>query len=363
MPLRLRLSVCAVLACALALLPSAPTLAARPDLPAELGDHEFWRLVEELSERDGYFRSENLVSNELVYPLVVPEIVTRTKPGGVYLGVGPEQNFTYMAALRPRLAFVVDIRRGNLCLQLLYKALFELSPNRAEFVARLFNLKRVEGIDPKASVRELFDAYAKAPIQDEAGYQANLRLVQDVLVDEHGFGLSEGDLRGIDFVYSTFRLFGPRITWSSASSGNPGGRATYLDLMSQADPSGRALSYLASEETFATVKDLEIKNLVVPVVGDFAGPKALRAIGRYLKVHGATVSAFYLSNVESYLRQDNRWPVFCGNIAALPIDAASVFIRPTGFPPLRTPLGAPEAGTPLSAIATDLKACMVDATR
>jgi hypothetical protein len=38
-----------------------------------------------------------------------------------------------------------------------------------------------------------------------------------------------------------------------------------------------------------------------------------------------------LSNVEQYLRQDNLWQRFCENVATLPLDDASVFIRPGGL--------------------------------
>jgi hypothetical protein len=66
-----------------------------------------------------------------------PELTRRVAPGGVYLGVGPEQNFTYIAAMRPRVAFILDLRRGNADLHLMYKALFELAADRADFVSRL----------------------------------------------------------------------------------------------------------------------------------------------------------------------------------------------------------------------------------
>jgi hypothetical protein len=66
-------------------------------------------------------------------------------------------------------------------------------------------------------------------------------------------------------------------------------------------------SYLSTEANFAVLKDLQSRNLVVPVVGNFGGPKAIRAIAQYLKSRGATVAAFYLSNVEQYLQQDGLW--------------------------------------------------------
>src|SRR4051794_31397227 len=82
-----------------------PVRAAADTLPARLSDQEFWKLANELSEDNGYFRSDNLLSNELWYETVIPDLLNRTKPGGVYLGVGPEQNFTYIAALKPKMVF------------------------------------------------------------------------------------------------------------------------------------------------------------------------------------------------------------------------------------------------------------------
>ena len=93
---------------------SGPAAFRGGDLPERLSDQEFWRLMEELSEPNGYFRSDNLLSNEQVFARVIPELVSAAKPGGVYLGVGPEQNFTYIAAIKPKIAFIIDIRRGNL---------------------------------------------------------------------------------------------------------------------------------------------------------------------------------------------------------------------------------------------------------
>ncbi len=117
---------------------SAATLAVQPAtkaLPDKLSDAEYWALIEQLSEPGGNFRSDNLVSNEIYMQSIIPELQITTKPGRVYLGVGPEQNFTYITALKPRMVFIIDIRRGNLHTQLMYKALFEMSKDRADFVS------------------------------------------------------------------------------------------------------------------------------------------------------------------------------------------------------------------------------------
>src|SRR5438046_4733076 len=142
-------------------------------LPARLSDQDFWRLVSESSEPDGSFRSDNLLSNELGFQFVVPDLMKTTKPGRVYLGVGPEQNFTYIVATKPAMAFIVDIRRGNLDLQLMYKALFELSADRAEFVSRLFSKRRPDGLSTKATSLDLFGAFGNAATSTEM-FTANL---------------------------------------------------------------------------------------------------------------------------------------------------------------------------------------------
>ncbi len=101
-------------------------------------------------------------------------------------------------------------------------------------------------------------------------------------------------------------------------------------MMSTDRDTGAERTYLATEANFALVKAMQQRNLIVPVVGDFAGPRALRGIGAWLRDRGAVLSAFYVSNVEDYLRRNGVWPTFCANVAAIPVDASSIFIRPNG---------------------------------
>ena len=132
-------------------------------VPARLADSTFWRLMNEYSEPWGTFRSENFVSNETALQWVIPKLVRRVPPGGVYIGVAPDQNFTLVTALRPSIAFIVDIRHQNMLEHMMYKALFELSPNRVDFLARLFGRNRPSGLDDNPTVDELFGAYARMP--------------------------------------------------------------------------------------------------------------------------------------------------------------------------------------------------------
>jgi hypothetical protein len=294
-------------------------------VPASLTSEEFWALSASLSEAGGTFRSENLLSNERMMQHVIPGLQRTVRPGSAYLGVGPEQNFTYIAALRPALAFIVDIRRGNLQLHLMYKALFELSADRADFVARLFSRARPDGLRPRTAAGDIFNAVARSTTND-ALFDANLAAIREQLTRTHGFPLSDEDLDGIRWILQSFSADGPLIQYS-ANFGRTGGFPTYADLMTATDASGTQRSFLASDEAFSYLKSLHAKNLIVPVVGDFAGEKALRGVGRYLRDKRTLVGAFYVSNVEQYLGRDGRWHVFCENVGALPLDESSSFIR------------------------------------
>jgi hypothetical protein len=303
--------------------------AAADTLPSKLTNQEFWKIIADFSEDNGYFRSDNLLSNEIYYQTVIPELLSRTKTGGVYLGVGPEQNFTYIAALKPKIVFITDIRRGNLHTQLMYKALFELSTDRIDFMSRLFTKRRPAALTAQSSAHEIQQAFWDQPTSDEAAYKANVQAIDDVLTKKHELPLSRDDLDGIEYVYHSFYWYGPAINYNSSSGGRGfgGSMVDYASLMEETDGAGVPRSYLANEENFKVLKDLEEQNLLIPVVGNFAGAKALRAVGKYLKDHDAIVTAFYLSNVEQYLNQDGIYGGFCANVAAMPLDTSSTFIR------------------------------------
>jgi hypothetical protein len=98
--------------------------------------------------------------------------------------------------------------------------------------------------------------------------------------------------------------------------------------MTDSDKDGKPRSFMATEENFVAVQQMHKNNLIIPIVADFGGMKAIRSVGQYLKEHGATVSAFYVSNVEQYLFMNDSWKAFYSNVAALPLDSKSVFIRP-----------------------------------
>jgi hypothetical protein len=342
---------------------------ARASFPDRLTDLRFWELSVALSEPDGFFRSDNLVSNEVTLQHVIPELLKTPGQGRVYIGVGPEQNFTYIAALKPSMAFIVDIRHGNLDVHLLYKALFELSTDRADFLSRLFSRPRPAGLGPQSSVVEIFRAYADVKA-DKTLLDANLKIIENHLKTTHGFPLSAGDLEGIAWALTNYYRYGPSINYSSSSTATApaivgatdvvlptqfaGG--TYADLMMADDGKGERRSYLATEQNFTFLKDLSTRNMIVPVVGDFGGPKAIREIGKYVSSRDATVAAFYVSNVVTYLTRDGKTANFFASVKALPLDPSSVFIRSNGQAANAVSVHGGRLGTELANMLDELKA-------
>ena len=299
-------------------------------LPTSLTDREFWDFFTTMSEDGGSFPSENFVSNEQTYQHVIPTLQRTLTPGGVYLGVGPEQNFTYIANLKPRMAVIFDIRRQNAMAHLMYKALFELSPTRADFVSRLFSRPLPPSIGPSSKAIDIFAAALAAKASDSA-FDANRQAILDLLTVKHGFALSPTDIQSIKHVYASFLEAGPDINYAYRLDAPTIFRqtyATYAQIQTLTNAEGLNMAFLATEENYQWLRALHAKNLIVPVVGNFAGPKAIRGVGEYLKQRRATVTAFYLSNVEQYLfRGAGDAEQFYHNVETLPLDSTSTFIR------------------------------------
>jgi hypothetical protein len=419
-------------------------------LPTSLTDAEFWQLVTTSSEPGGSFASDNFTSNEMAFPTIIDRLRAAGDTAGAYLGVGPEQNFSYIAALHPRIAFLVDIRRQSVMQHLMYKAIFELSSDRADFISLLFSKPRPAGLTEASSIANIWEAYWGVDT-DRSRFAANLSRIVSRLRDTHGFALDSADLTSLRYVYQAFYELGPKITYNGygsvapyssvkasmpivplpfpgnteataatltgtvrdSATGTPvagavvevvgsgagsitsdsgvyrliglardaivsvevirsgfnpvviagirldrplvtrdlllppmraptaiplaptTGTATrtyyggtnFAALTAALDSAGIPGSFLATEERYRYMREMENRNLFIPVVGDFAGPKALRSVGDYLRAHGTPVTAFYVSNVEDYLFGNRVSRAFYDNVGTLPVTGASLFIR------------------------------------
>jgi hypothetical protein len=250
--------------------------------------------------------------------------------GGAYIGVGPEQNFTYIAKLRPRIAFIIDIRRQAIIQHLMFKALFHLAPTRLQYLSMLLSRSvadkdKTKASSPDASITDILEAIGRAT-PDAQYYDKNLAAIKRTLRDEFQIPLNESDQASLDYIYKSFRADGLDAAFKMDSFPT-GWFPTLKELILQPDQFGKLGNFLASREDYDYVRDLQEKNLVIPIVGDFAGRKALPSIADYLRKNNYTVSAFYTSNVEQYLFQDGIFSRFVENVRRLPIGDRSLFIR------------------------------------
>ena len=286
----------------------------------------FAALVNELSEPDTYFFSDNIISNETSYLQVSDSLRELSRPEGVYLGVGPEQNFSYIAMTKPRLAFIVDIRRQNLLMQLIYKAAFDEARSRSHFLSLVLGRDHEASRDgkPTDGIDEVLAQVSADAMSAETYARAHATLTKRI--EGYGVTLSDDDKKHLELTHKA--LFDGQLEIRFALK-EKNGRTypTLRELLGAKSPSGKTEGFLASEEAFRFVQSMERDHRVIPLVGDFAGDKALPGLGAFLQKEGLTVSTFYVSNVEQYLLEPKVWSKWVRNIASLPKDDASLFVR------------------------------------
>lgn len=298
----------------------------QPAAPA-LSDSAFAALVARISEPGGYFDSDNLISNESSYLHVLGAMRRLGVSGGAYVGVGPDQNFSYIAQVHPRIAFIIDIRRDNLLQHLLFKALFEMARNRVEYLALLTGRAVPNDVASwnRRSIADIVEFLEKAP-PDPDQYETARSVVRSKL-RRYGIPLTPADLETVGRIHQAFFDAGLELRFTSLGRAPRPYYPTLRSLLLERDLTGKQLSYFATESAFQFVKALEARNLVVPVVGNLAGDHALREIGKVVKERGEKISTLYVSNVEFYLMREGTFDTFAATVRTLPRDSRSVIIR------------------------------------
>lgn len=296
-----------------------------PNRPAQASS--FAATVASLSEPGGYFNTDNLISNERSYLHVVPEL-RALQAGGVYLGVGPDQNFSYIAHARPALAILIDVRRDNLLLHLLFKALFAHARTRVEYLALL------TGRAPPASGA----GWDRRPIEEIVAYvdgarrpagieQATLRDQLAARIRTFGVPLSHDDLATIFGFHARFMHDGLSLQFNTTGRAPQVDYPTYRNLLLEVDRGGAKQNVFASEESFQFVRSMQARDLILPITGDLAGRTALANVANFLRARKQHVSAFYTSNVEFYLFRNASFAQFMANLERLPRDPNGLIIR------------------------------------
>jgi len=289
-------------------------------------DTSFAALVARLSEPGGYFDTDNLLSNERSYLHALRAMRRHGVTGGAYLGVGPDQNFSYIAHVRPQVAFILDIRRDNMLQHLMFRAMFEEANTRAEWLALLFGRAKPAPASLAGAPLESIIAWIDSTPSTPAAVAAIQRRVQ-ARVARYGIPFDSVEEHTIERIHAEFVAAGMDIKFTTHRRGPRPYYPSYRDLLLERDLDGQPASFMATEELFNVVRQLQRRGLVVPVVGNFAGDHALAAIGDEIRRRGLKISAFYTSNVEQYLLRDGSFDRYAATVAKLPHDARTVMIR------------------------------------
>ncbi|MDX2042042.1 MAG: hypothetical protein SF097_12375 [Acidobacteriota bacterium] len=314
--------------------PKPPDKSSSPGNPAPLEPadrslslQEFAALSQKLSESNGYFDTDNLISNETSYLHVMGKMRQMKVNGGAFIGVGPDQSFSYIAQIRPNIAFMVDIRRDNLLQHLLFKALFESARNRIEYLCLFLGKPVPADLNTwnARSIKDIVEYIDKTP-KDTKLFDAT-HAALSARIKSYGIKISEAEFATIKRMHMEFFTSGMDLKFTTHGRGSRYYYPNYRDLTLEKDLTGKQCNYLASEGDFQFMKSLQERNLVIPVTGDLAGTHALKSIATYLNEQRETISAFYTSNVEFYLSRGDEFDKFAANVKALPRVANSVIIR------------------------------------
>ncbi len=288
---------------------------------------ELRRLWVELSESEGYFDSDNFISNEATYLRVLPSLERLQVRGGAYLGVGPDQNYSYVAQIQPEIVILMDIRRQNALQHFYYKALMQLSRDRREYLERLFGrpLHSPAQGNEAGSIFSLLKEVDAAPI-NEAFAREKVREAQ-ALMRRWDLRLSSEDERTVQYLAQAFVRARPEMRFTSFGRPPRSHHPTYRTLLTETDGRGKQANFLANSSRFHIVKDLHEKNRIIPVVGDLGGERAMQNVAREIGRRGILLKTLYSSNVEFYLFNTGRWTRYLKNLRSLPMAPHAYVIR------------------------------------
>jgi hypothetical protein len=289
-------------------------------------------LIARLSENAGNFPSENYVTNETSLLHVADVLRGPTLRGRAYVGVGPEQNYTYLAMLEPRVAYIIDIRRGNLLEHMLFRGCFEAGETRAEFLGALLARRPRSVLPTETDASPSASRAGFAPIEAAfRGVPADTALRDEgvartkALLDRLAVARTLGDDKALARIHDAFAKHGLAIAYTMLNVERK--YPTLGENFSARDSAGEAASFLGSEEIYARVRRLVLENRVLPVVGDFGGTHALRAIAEDIRARDLTLGVFYTSNVEQYLFEQRSYGAFVTSVQSMPHDAESRLVR------------------------------------
>ena len=281
-------------------------------------DQSLGQVVRDLSEPETGRPADNLLSNEDSVFRVTDQVARLVPKGGVYLGVGPDQNFTLMAPIEPELAFVIDFRRRNALVHYLHKALLILAPTRTNYLARLL-AREPRPLPPDPTADDLVRAFEDLPL-DRPRLAAEVATVAAIL---RPLGLLD-DAEWPALALIQRKLAGPGLNGRFLALPM---YPTFGQQIQARDRLGQPAHFLARDAWYQTVRTLQITDRLIPLTGDFVSPTCLPRLADWLRARSLSVSAFYLADVEFFLVRSGQYPRFATHLARLPWAEGAMLIR------------------------------------
>jgi hypothetical protein len=268
-----------------------------------------------------------LVSNETDYQHVVPFLRQYSKPGNVYIGVGPDQNFTYITAVHPAFSFIVDYRTENQLLHYLFKACFELSTTRQEYLSILFSKPLDDHLKKDSCFLSYLLEYFSKASSDEVFFKQNSFLTQERIKNYRKL-ISNKILEIIQKIHRCFFRYNLNLrTRNGITSWLGYPYPTYYDFLSARDRNGACWSFLDDDDRFLWLKRMQYRNKIISLAGDLSGSRTLNTLASFIREKSKKVSVLYVSNSEELLFRYNLFKAYVENIQQLPIDEDSIIIR------------------------------------
>ncbi|WP_422772381.1 hypothetical protein ACN28C_04875 [Plantactinospora sp. WMMC1484] len=243
------------------------------------------------------YRLDCFVTNELAYN----DVLTRCWPTGTtggYVGVGPCQNLTYVGALRPRCAVIVDSRLDNVLLHLIFKLIMERATNPVEYLATLLS-RQIGAPSPGQGPDFLISAVEAGPASAEL-FDANLKWLTTELSGR--WPLTEMHQARVAALYEEFFRRQLDITNVDApTAANLDEAPTLREVIRARTSRGVNLHFLTDSDRYDYVRQMHLDGRIIPILGNVGTAETVDRVNELLRTHDEALATLYVSNVEEHV--------------------------------------------------------------
>lgn len=278
----------------------------------------FFELLKWLDEPPtGPSSADNLMTNEDSLASVMDQIRSESPPGTVFLGVGPDQNYTFIATARPIEAYLLDYRKKNQLLHLMHLALIAKSPNRIDYLENYWARRVKVGLisppndDHSKTTEKLLLLFRRSEL-DQQFLAQNIGDVMSELLNSQF--LDANEIEEVGRIQKRLAGPGPEARFLALKM-----YPTIASLISMKTRAGKPGHWLAGDDYYQEVRELCFQQKIYPVVGDWSGQLCLKKLAAHLNSTEKKVGLVYISDVEFFLLRGNRFSHYIENLARLPL--------------------------------------------